>query len=306
MTELTPQMFVYDAWARGAGGSRRASRTRWRGRGRARPLRSGRPAPSAALNSTNACRHRRCATNSGVDAPMTSFSALHTQVGQVIRSARWRRVNSPEGVEVLERGGGAVHEHAAPQRPAGGWFGGQTRGDGRGRAAGPATIVAKARGQRARKTRQERVVEVVGAAVGDQRREPRLSARRARREVGAEAQADQRDPVGIDGRVLDREVEHRADDDFPVGSHTQVVLEQRGPLARPVEREHVVAARQGGRAGQQEELLARAVVALRVRITVARRPVVVGRGEEPAGEASRPRRGPGGVAPARRATRTPG
>ena len=78
---------------------------------------------------------------------------------------------------------------------------------------------------------QERKLSGIGDASG----QARFTAGRARRQITAEADSHQRDFGRIDLRPGDGEIDHRADDGFPVRSRDQAVLNPRRALARPVE-----------------------------------------------------------------------
>lgn len=80
-------------------------------------------------------------------------------------------------------------------------------------------------------------------------------------ERGAEAQPNKGDPVRVDIAPGHEVVDDWADDVLPVGPKYQALLEQCGALPGPVEGENVIAAFQGGGAGQEVELLGGTVVA---------------------------------------------
>ena len=63
-----------------------------------------------------------------------------------------------------------------------------------------------------------RVEQVVGAAVGDARGQAVLGRGGARREIAAETEPDQRDPLRIDIRPHSQVVDHGRDDILPVGT----------------------------------------------------------------------------------------
>ncbi|GGV03503.1 hypothetical protein GCM10010260_45300 [Streptomyces filipinensis] len=108
----------------------------------------------------------------------------------------------------------------------------------------------------------DRLAEVVDAVEGDHRGQPAFEGRRPGGEQSAHAVAEQRDPVPVDLRQGQREVEDGAHDVLPVRPEDQPVAVQRSRLPRAFEDEDGVAALRTRHRSEEVHLLGRAVEAV--------------------------------------------
>jgi hypothetical protein len=163
-------------------------------------------------------------------------------------------------LEVVQRVAQAVGHEVAPHRPSRG-------GLVHDRADQPAeqvqqrgVAVRQLPGQEAGQAARGRVEHVVGAAVENTRGQPMLGRGGARREVAAEAEPGQHDPLRVDIRPGQQVVHYGGDDVLPVRAERHPAVDEHGALARAVERQHVVAALQRRGAVGEVQFLGRAVI----------------------------------------------
>ena len=203
------------------------------------------------------------------------------RAGDVLGASRERVL--AQGLDEVERLADAVHEQSTAERPAGRRLAEHVPQQLLRRAPRHGIAVLQAGGERPGEARPGARVEIERAAVGDAGREPVLGAGSARREMGAQAEADERHPAGVDVVAGERVVQHGRDDVLPVGPQLETALEQGRALTGTVEGEHVVAARERGCAVVEVQLLGGAVVAAGEDDGCARGRVVA-RPEEVAGQ----------------------
>ncbi|MNT17193.1 hypothetical protein D3C72_1523310 [compost metagenome] len=117
---------------------------------------------------------------------------------------------------------------------------------------------AKLDGQRAK-----RPGDAPQAGVGDACGQAMLLGCGARRKVTTQAPAAEHDAFRIDDVELQREVDHRRDDGFPIGAQIQALLNQHLALPRSIENQAMVATARCRHGGREIKIRDGAVVPIR-------------------------------------------